>query len=212
MATTSYRSIRALYDEQYITVYQAFNKDIAEAAVAEQRLDASPLYLPQRTTWIKPSFCWMMYRCGYSYKDNGQERVLAIKMRHEHFNALLDHAVLAHRKHKRGGTVIVQWDPERSPRIGRLEYRSIQIGIPGVDAVNWRNEWIAGIEDVTAKARALKSRLDNDTRVSTEELIAEGLLPVERIYDDMVLDHIKQQLKIGVEEETGSQSSKDNNS
>lgn len=197
MAAPNYHSIRALYDNDYITVYQAFNKSIAEAAVREQKLDASPLYKARRGTWIKPSFCWMMYRSGYSYKDEGQERILAIRMRHEHFHALLDQACLAKEKHKRGETVIVQWDPERSPRIGKLAYRSIQIGIPGIVAVTWRNEWIAAIEDVTDMARALKKRIDEDAGISKEELINEGLLPLERVYDDMVPEHIREQLKIG---------------
>ena len=56
-----YRQIRALYDEETITVYQAYSATIAEAAVREQKLYASPDFLFTRMTWIKPSWCWMMY-------------------------------------------------------------------------------------------------------------------------------------------------------
>jgi hypothetical protein len=56
----AFREIRAVYDDEGITVYQAFNADIAEAAVREQKLNASPLYR-FRMTWIKPSWCWMLY-------------------------------------------------------------------------------------------------------------------------------------------------------
>jgi hypothetical protein len=35
-------------------------------------------------TWIKPSFLWMMYRCGWATKP-GQERVLAIQITREGF-------------------------------------------------------------------------------------------------------------------------------
>lgn len=64
---SEYRAIRAKFDNNCITVYQAYNKEIAEAAVVKQKLSV-PAYRPDRGTWFKPSWCWMMYRCGYSYK------------------------------------------------------------------------------------------------------------------------------------------------
>ncbi|KAK6370448.1 hypothetical protein LTR64_005689 [Lithohypha guttulata] len=80
--------IRAVYDDDTITVYQAYNSGIATAAVEAQRLDASPLFKPARMTWIKPSWNWMMYRCGYSYKDSNQNNVLALKVKREFFEEL----------------------------------------------------------------------------------------------------------------------------
>ncbi|KAA8634698.1 hypothetical protein SMACR_00820 [Sordaria macrospora] len=47
-------------------------------------------------TWIKPSLAWMLYLSGYSYKDPGQERILAIKMKREDFLGLLGRGVLTH--------------------------------------------------------------------------------------------------------------------
>lgn len=55
------RQIRALYDQEAITVYQAYSSVIAEPAVREQKLSASPEFKPTRMTWVKPSWCWMMY-------------------------------------------------------------------------------------------------------------------------------------------------------
>lgn len=55
-----YRQIRAWYDEETITVYQAYSEEIAGPAVKEQRLSASPKFSSTRITWIKPSWCWMM--------------------------------------------------------------------------------------------------------------------------------------------------------
>lgn len=46
-------------------------------------------------TWIKPSFLWMMYRCGWASKT-GQERVLAIDIKREAFDYIVKHAVLSH--------------------------------------------------------------------------------------------------------------------
>ncbi len=55
-----YRQIRALHDEDTITVYQAYSDEIGKAAVQHQKLSASPAFRYQRMTWIKPSWCWMM--------------------------------------------------------------------------------------------------------------------------------------------------------
>jgi hypothetical protein len=58
--STPFRQIRADYDDEGIVVYQAFNSEIANAAVKEQKLNASPAYRI-RMTWIKPSWCWMLF-------------------------------------------------------------------------------------------------------------------------------------------------------
>jgi Domain of unknown function (DUF4291) len=58
--TVPFRQIRATYDDETITVYQAYSEAIAVAAVKEQRLNASPQFLFGRMTWIKPSWAWMM--------------------------------------------------------------------------------------------------------------------------------------------------------
>jgi len=76
--TSPPRQIRALHDDQTITVYQAYAPEIAEPAVAAGRFTAG--FHRDRMTWIKPSFLWMMYRCGWAAKP-GQERVLAIRIR-----------------------------------------------------------------------------------------------------------------------------------
>jgi len=60
--------VRALYDEDTITVYQAYNKTIAKHAVASQTFVCPP-FKKERMTWIKPSFLWMMYRSGWGTKD-----------------------------------------------------------------------------------------------------------------------------------------------
>ena len=190
---TQYKAVRALYDEDSITVYQAYNTSIATAAVLAQKLDAWPTYL-SRMTWIKPSFCWMMYRCGYTYKDSNQERVLALRIKRTHFESMLRSACLAHKPHKRGESVVVQWDPERGPRLERLEYRSLQVGIPAGRQREWI-DGIEGIEDVTDVARKLKERLGQDKSVGVDELVEEGLLPRERVYE--VPEDIREILEMG---------------
>ncbi|KAK4188748.1 hypothetical protein QBC35DRAFT_495478 [Podospora australis] len=203
------RQIRAHYDEETITVYQAYSKTIATAAVEHQKLNASPDYkTATRMTWIKPSWAWMLYRSGYSYKDSRQARILAIKMRHGDFVKLLEMGVLSSnhatshtsdgkgqgergaegdekegRKEKLGG-VRIQWDPERTVRLEKIEgVRSIQIGIPGDMVERWIGEMIVSIEDVTDKARMLKRVLDEDEGVTDAELIERGLVPEERVFE-----------------------------
>ncbi|KAJ4148406.1 hypothetical protein LMH87_002878 [Akanthomyces muscarius] len=182
--TVPYRQIRARYDDTTITVYQAYSATIADAAVAAQRLSASPDFKPGRMTWVKPSWAWMMYRAGYSYKDARQARILALRMTHERFLALLQRGVLSHGNQDtardKAGEVRVQWDPERTPGLERLPHRSIQIGIPAGLSEQWANEWIVSIEDVTQTARDLKKALEEDADVSLEALIERGLVPEER--------------------------------
>jgi hypothetical protein len=184
------RQVRALYDETTITVYQAYSTSIADAAVKAQKLSASPDFKPGRMTWIKPSWAWMMYRSGYSFKDAGQARILALKMSHQHFLELLRRGVLtSHHANGQERTqgpqsrttdVKIQWDPERSAKLDILPYRSIQIGIPASLSTTWTEEWIVSIEDVTHKATQLKHAIDTHTELADTDLLDLGLIPVER--------------------------------
>ena len=61
-----HREIRAAYADATITVYQAYSPHIGLPAVREGRFPAA--WKRDRMTWIKPSFLWMMYRCGWGAK------------------------------------------------------------------------------------------------------------------------------------------------
>ena len=74
------KEIRAVYTENTIRVYQAYSPLIAKEAVERGRF--GPHFSLNRMTWIKPSFLWMMYRCGWALKP-GQEHVLAIDLRRD---------------------------------------------------------------------------------------------------------------------------------
>lgn len=145
----------------------------------------------------------MMYRAGYSYKDSNQERILALKMKHEDFTRFLERAVLAtenpvdpksetahegrtggaNKTQAQDGDVKVQWDPERSVRLGRLDFRSIQIGVRGATRTQWIEDWIVSIEDVTEKAKALKAILDELPDISEQELLDRDVLPRETPFE-----------------------------
>jgi hypothetical protein len=92
------------------------------------------------------------YRSGYSYKDEKQARILAIRMKRERFEHLLSLACVTGNhpaplsKEEKKREVRVQWDPERGVALERLDYRSIQIGIGASISETWVNEWIESIE------------------------------------------------------------------
>ncbi|KAF2678417.1 hypothetical protein K458DRAFT_423113 [Lentithecium fluviatile CBS 122367] len=201
---TPFRQIRAEYDATTITVYQAYSAEIATAAVKAQKLDASPDFSGTRMTWIKPSWAWVLYRSGYSYKDDRQSHILALSLKQETFLSLLSKAILAHASEgipdgeSKRASVRVQWDPERTVRLEKLPYRSIQIGIPGALVQEFMSG-IVRIEDVTETARELKKVLDEDVqgKVGAEELIKRGLVPVETEF--VVKKNLQKDLAMDVE-------------
>jgi hypothetical protein len=184
--TVPAREIRAVYSAESITVYQAYPPEVAEPAVAAGRF-VSP-FKRDRMTWIKPSFLWMMYRCGWATKP-GQERVLAVEITRPGFEWALAHACLSHfdpaqhRDHQawsqqlKGSPVRVQWDPERSIRLGALPYRSLQVGLSGEAVDRYVDEWIVAVTDVTPTVQAIHELL----RVGDDQAAA-ALLPTELPY------------------------------
>ena len=91
---------------------------------------------------------------------------------------------------ERGKSVRIQWDPERSMRIGKLQYRSIQIGV-GSRICSQYLSGIVEIKDITETARELKSLLDEG---KDEE--AKLLLPTEKVYP--LPEELRSSLKMGV--------------
>lgn len=170
---TPNRQIRAVYREEAITVYQAYDPAIADPAVAAQRF--VPPFKRERMTWIKPSFLWMMYRCGYATKP-GQRRVLAIEVSREGFEWALAHACLSHGvQDKERYPVRVQWDPERDAHHNALLYRSIQIGLSGPAVEHYLTDWTLSITDITPRVTELHQRLRAGHDITPD-------LPPERPY------------------------------
>lgn len=158
------RQIYAHYDNEGVTVYQAFAPHIVANALEKGTFGAG--FNMDRMTWIKPSFAWMLYRSGYATKTR-QEAILKIKLSHEGFLAILNESVettynprvyasedewrLTLRKSK----VRHQWDPERNLKLGKINRRAIQLGIRGWVVHKYVNEWIIGLEEVTDLAHEI---------------------------------------------------------
>ena len=167
--STPQRQVRAVHDADTITVYQAYPPAIADAAVGAGRF--VPPFKRERMTWVKPSFCWMMYRCGWATKRD-QERVLAVRMSRTGFERALGMAALSHfdrslyddaaawSAQKSRSPVRVQWDPERSPTGVALGHRSLQVGIGGAAVDAYVDEWVVGLEDITDQIRVWRAELD----------------------------------------------------
>jgi hypothetical protein len=180
------REIRAAYGASTITVYQAYSPELGLPAARDGRFPAA--WKRDRMTWIKPSFLWMMYRCGWATKA-GQETVLAVEITRDGFEWALRHACLSsyvrgphadratwQREVKRA-PARVQWDPERDLRLQPLPYRSLQLGLSGEAVRRYADEWTVSIRDVTPLARRIHSLVgDGDLSSATR------LLPQERPY------------------------------
>ncbi|MBF6169582.1 DUF4291 domain-containing protein [Streptomyces gardneri] len=159
------RRIRAVYDEHTIVVYQAYAPEIVEPALAAGTFVAP--FRRERMTWVKPSFLWMMYRCGWASKP-GQERVLAVTITRAGFEWALAHSCLSHYEPKlhsnrkawaerlEASPVRIQWDPERDLGHRPLSYRSLQVGLGGIAVGHCVDRWITGIRDVTPEVRQLR--------------------------------------------------------
>ena len=120
-----------------------------------------------------------MYRAGWSYKDVNQSNILQITMTFDGFLTLLGSAVPTSGVGMNvdgSKAVRVQWDPERSVRLGRLDYRSLQLGISGELNKRWIEEWICDIKDVTEDVRRWKAYLDEGgQRTEMEQKVQEEL-------------------------------------
>lgn len=183
------KEIYAHHTDSAIRVYQAYNAAIATSAVANQTF-VSPPFKRDRATWIKPSFLWMMERCGWASKEN-QEHVLAIDITPEGFRWAIENAALSHYNDKvhanyeqwksqlESSPVVIQWDPERDIQGNKLPCRSIQIGLKPQAVDRYVNNWIRSITDITPLVKEIKALIDQKDWES-----AKGLLPVESVVDD----------------------------
>ena len=178
--------IRADFDRETVTVYQAYPPAIADAALSAQRF--VPPFSTQRMTWIKPSFLWLMHRSGWGLKG-GQERVLAVRVTRAGWEKALSLAVLTSyspsifrsaadwESQFRAARVHLQWDTERSLRGAGLPYFSIQVGLSRHVIGEYVEEWVTRIEDYTPRVRKIYDLLQ-----SGQADRAKRHLPPEKVY------------------------------
>ncbi|MBY8877987.1 DUF4291 domain-containing protein [Actinacidiphila acidipaludis] len=190
-------AIRAAHTATTVTVYQAYSPALGIPAARDGRFPDA--WKRDRMTWIKPSFLWMMYRCGWGTKDD-QETVLAVEITRDGFAWALGHACLSHyargfhpdqaawRREMKTAPARVQWDPEHDLHQRALPHRSLQLGLGGSVAGRYADEWTVAIRDVTPLAHQIHAlvragHLDE----------ARTLLPTEPPYPTPpgLLDHLR---------------------
>jgi hypothetical protein len=152
------RVILAQYDADAIVVYQAYRPAIGHFAAQHGYFGGE--FQLSRMTWIKPNFLWMMYRSGWGTKE-GQEVTLAIRLQRAAFDSILAQAV--HSKHipeiygsqqawqqaVQKSDVRLQWDPDHTPTGAKLVRRAVQLGLQNTAALQYSQEWIISITDIS---------------------------------------------------------------
>lgn len=182
----SLNEIRADYNSQIITIYQAYPFAIAQPALQGQCFVAPFSFT--RMTWIKPSFLWLMERSNWGQKS-GQEYILAVRVQRSGWDEALSLGVLtgfeasAHnnaqvwREQFEKALVHVQWDPERSIRGADLGVNSVQVGLSRHVIQKYVNDWIFEIQDYTPLVRKIHALVKAGHADK-----AKKLLPPERVY------------------------------
>jgi hypothetical protein len=151
--------VLAQYDDESVVVYQAYRPGIARYAVEHGRF-GGPDFSFGRMSWIKPNFLWMMFRSGWALKE-GQEMVLALRLRRDFFDALLRQAVPSSWDVSRYRTreewtaavetsdVRLQWDPDHAPSGAKVQRRALQLGLRGSTLAAMASDALLEVIDMT---------------------------------------------------------------
>jgi hypothetical protein len=176
--------ILAQFDDETIIVYQAYRLSIGRFALEHGCFGGDFRY--SRMSWIKPNFLWMMCRSQWAQAE-GQEVVLAIRLRRRFFDSLLVQAVassfdaraFASRQDWAAALarsdVRLQWDPDHLPTGEKCERRAIQLGLRGAALEAYGKREIIQIIDMSAFVAEQRS---NVHQWKTGKLMT----PIERVY------------------------------
>lgn len=163
------RHILAQFDADSIVVYQAYRPETGRFA-AEHGYFGTGFSLG-RMSWIKPNFLWMMYRSGWASKE-GQEVVLALRLRRAAFDEILSEAVPScfqreayASEHEWKAAVArsdvrLQWDPDHHPSGSPVERRAIQLGLRGPVLARYAKELLVSVEDISGFVREQRAHVE----------------------------------------------------
>jgi Domain of unknown function (DUF4291) len=153
------RHIVAQFDDDTIVVYQAYCTEIGQFAVEKGYFGGEFKY--SRMSWLKPNFLWMMYRSQWG-QSQGQEVILAVRLKRQFFDTLLTQAVPSsfdpstHESRDMWASAVaksdvrLQWDPDHMPTGEKCERRAIQLGLRGAALESFGKPEIVQIVDMTA--------------------------------------------------------------
>jgi hypothetical protein len=178
------RHILAQFDDDTIILYQAYCPAIGRFAIERGFFGGDFKF--SRMSWIKPNFLWMMYRSQWG-QGEGQETVLALRLKRRFFDSLLAQAVPstfdAHMFDSRDewaaalarSDVRLQWDPDHLPTGDRCERRAIQLGLRGAALEAYGKQEIIQIIDMSLFVAEQRSNIP-------EWRSGKLLTPMEHVY------------------------------
>ena len=208
MSVTDYMNkhvqvFEAEYDNEGVYFYQAFGDSIRLYAIKHQKLGGEK-FNPERMTWIKPNFAWMLYRSGYGFKE-GQKHVLKIKLAHKVVSKILEQCTCIEggwkgNREEPCSDGWIQWDPARDlfssekkkPR-KMLKKRAIQIGLAR-SLSKYYNDNILSIEDVSELARSVGKAHSQKNIIKCKKMLSELNLPNEVMYKARCNDKVLKRL------------------
>lgn len=178
------RHILAQFDDETIIVYQAYRPSIGQFAVQKGFFGGDFQF--SRMSWIKPNFLWMMYRSQWGQAE-GQEVVLAVRLKRYFFDSLLAQAVPSSfdaslfGSHDKWAAAVarsdvrLQWDPDHLPTGEKCERRAIQLGLRGAALEAYGKREIIEIIDMSPFVAEQRPKVD--------EWKAGALItPIENVY------------------------------
>lgn len=189
------RHILAQFDDDTIIVYQAYRPEIGHFAAKHGYFGGDFKYT--RMSWVKPNFLWMMYRSDWG-RSEGQEVILAIRLRRTFFDSLLSQTVPSsftsalysdHDEWKSAvgrSNVRLQWDPDHTPTGHKCERRAIQLGLRGetLEAYGKREALeIIDVSDFVAQQRGKVANGKNGELLTPSE---ETYVPI----DQSIVKHV----------------------
>ena len=177
--------ILAQFDDDTIIVYQAYRPEIGTFAIEKEYFGGDFKY--SRMSWIKPNFLWMMYRSQWGQAE-GQEVILAVRLKRKFFDALLKQAVPSsfdpsiHESRDVWASAVassdvrLQWDPDHLPNGEKCERRAIQLGLRGAALESYGKRELVQIIDMSAFVAEQRSHIGDwqDGKLIT---------PTENVYD-----------------------------
>ena len=176
--------ILAQFDDDTIIAYQAYSLSIGRFAVERGFFGGDFKY--SRMSWVKPNFLWMMYRSQWGQAE-GQEVVLAVRLKRRFFDSLLAQAVPSSFDASNFGSrdewaaavahsdVRLQWDPDHLPNGEKCERRAVQLGLRGGTLEAYGKREIVQIIDMSAFVAEQRSNIQDWENGSL-------LSPVEQVY------------------------------
>ncbi len=158
------KSVFCEFDDDGVYVYQALNPSIVALAVEQGTFGKN--FDQGRTSWIKPSFSWILQHTYAGTKHN-MKAVARVKIHHWAWLEILENSELSHYNDDLHGDrmlwqnslkkakVICQWDPEKGLDGNPLGRQSIQLGLKAPILKDYVERYIIQVEDASALARLI---------------------------------------------------------